>query len=73
LRAIAEAIELMNGFERFSGETASISRNFPVRENNFPVPDHREIDVMSLEMLGNLGPNSLRRSEIEKVPCIFPA
>jgi hypothetical protein len=50
----------MNRLERFSSETASISHDFPVRENKFPVPDHREFDATTAEMLENLGPDSLR-------------
>ena len=50
----------MNRLQRFSLETASVSHDFPVRENDFSVPGHREIDVMSSEMLGNLGPDSPR-------------
>jgi hypothetical protein len=49
------------GWLHHRGLTADlVCLDFHVHQNKFPVPDYREFGVMTSEMLGNLGPDSLR-------------
>jgi hypothetical protein len=40
-------------------EADLVCLDFPIHQMKFPVPDYREFDVTSSEMLGNLGSDSL--------------
>jgi hypothetical protein len=40
-------------------EVGIARRDFPARENLFPVPYYRESVAMTAEWLGNLGPNAV--------------
>jgi hypothetical protein len=52
-------------------EADLVCLDFPVHQMKFPVPDYREFGVTSSEMLGNLGPDSLREGRNRRNSLYF--